>query len=73
MHYIDVVRPDGTTATKQVKWFLGNLKQCRNRDSLFRSEKSACLVGGNFTKHELHEFGQVEVGWFVFLLNFNIE
>jgi hypothetical protein len=27
MHYIDVERPDGTTATKQVKRFLGNLNQ----------------------------------------------
>ena len=30
-HYIDVVRPDGTTTTKQVKRFLGNLSQVSER------------------------------------------
>jgi integrase len=31
MHYVDVERPDGTTATKQVKRFLGNLSQMSER------------------------------------------
>jgi hypothetical protein len=31
MHHIDVVRPDGTTATKQVKRLLGNLNQVSER------------------------------------------
>jgi integrase len=31
MHYIDVVSSDGTTATKQVKRFLGNLNQMSER------------------------------------------
>jgi integrase len=31
MHYVDFQRPDGTTGTKQVKRFLGNLKQMSER------------------------------------------
>jgi integrase len=31
VHYIDVARPDGTTATKQVKRFVGNLKTVSER------------------------------------------
>ena len=31
MHYVDAERPDGTTATKQVKRFLGNLSQMSER------------------------------------------
>ena len=31
MHYVDVERPDGTPATKQVKRFLGNLSQMSER------------------------------------------
>lgn len=31
MHYVDVVGPDGATATKQVKRFLGNLNQMSER------------------------------------------
>src|SRR4029077_28472 len=31
MHYIDVVSPDGTTATKQRKQFIGNIRDMSER------------------------------------------
>jgi hypothetical protein len=41
MHYIDVERPDGSLATKQVKRFIGNLSQMSERAA--RSEHARIM------------------------------
>jgi len=44
MHYIDVERPAGSLATKQVKRFIGNLNQMSERAA--RSEHARIMVDG---------------------------
>ena len=45
MHYIDVERPDGSLATKQVKRFIGNLSQMSERAA--RSEHARIMAEVN--------------------------
>jgi hypothetical protein len=45
MHYVDVEQPDGSLATKQVKRFIGNVRQISERAA--RSEHARIMTDVN--------------------------